>query len=133
MNIESIKQELAELAKEHDALNMPGLDEIKYAEMIEWDAVRLIISYCEQCGYTVNGFPTEKRKLFEKQELVDGEDEDDYFCTERFNAYIYHLALEKDDVAELLWFYENSFWPGMYATKEDFLGSINLAGFDVTL
>ena len=89
--------------------------------MIEEDAVRLIASYCEHNGYLINGFPTEKRKLFEKHEYIDGEGEDEYFCRERFELYLDRLALEKDDVAELVWFYNNSFWPDTYSNKDSFL------------
>lgn len=125
MNIDEIKLEITELAKEHHAIDIPTIDEIQFAEMIEEEVTRLIVSYCEHNGYMINGFPTEKRKLLEIQENIEGEEVDEYFCHERFQLYLDCLALEKDDVAELLWFYNKSFWPDNFETKEGFIELIN--------
>lgn len=118
MNINEIKLKITQLSKQHDS---PTADEIWVAELIEEEAEGLIVTYCEHHKYTINGFPTEKRKLFENQETIEGVDEDEYFCQERFQLYLNHLTLEKDDVAELCWHYTNSFWPNCYNTKEEFL------------
>lgn len=116
MKIEDIKREIAELATKHQSE-----DEFQFAEMIEEEAEGLIVAFCEYSGYQVKGFPVEKRKLFEKQEEIDGEQEDEYFCRERFQLYLDCLALENDDVAEIWYFYNNTFWPGTFQTKETFL------------
>jgi hypothetical protein len=124
MNIDEIKLKITELAKEYHSLDIPTIDEIQFAEMIEDEATSLILSYCEHCGYNINGFPTEKRKLFEKKENIEGEEADEYFCQERFQLYLDCLALEKGDVAELLWFYNKSFWPDTFENKEGFIALI---------
>ncbi|HOD55375.1 MAG TPA: hypothetical protein PKJ08_12680 [Candidatus Cloacimonadota bacterium] len=121
MNVDDIKLKITELASEHHSLDIPTVDEIQFAEMIEEEVTGLIVSYCEYNGYMINSFPAEKRALFEKQELVDGEEEETYFCQERFQLYLDYLVLEKDDVSELLWFYNKSFWPDSFETKESFL------------
>ena len=119
MVIKEIKRRISELAKEHEAIDLPCLEEIKFAEMIESDAEALIIEYCEHKGYEVNGFPIEKRKLFE--DGLNDEYDDDYFCHQRFKLYLDILAIEKEDVAELLWYYNNSFWPDYAEDKDEFL------------
>lgn len=110
MNIEELKNAITELAKEHQLT-----DEDYLAEMIEEEAEDLIVAYCEHQGYLINGFPTEKRKLPE-EEL-----EEDYFCRERFQLYLDKLAIEKEDVLEICWHYNNAFWPDFLNTKEKFL------------
>jgi hypothetical protein len=121
MHIDEIKLKITELAKEHHSLDIPTIDEIQFAEIIEENATSLIVSYCEHNGYLINGFPTEKRILFKMQEDINGEEEDEYFCQERYQLYLDRLALEKDDVAELWWFYSKSFWPNAFENKEMFL------------
>jgi hypothetical protein len=118
MEIEAIKNKITELAKEHQAIDIPTVDEIQFAEMIEIEAEDLIVAYCEHQGYLISGFPTEKRKL------VEEELEDDYFCRERFQLYLDTLAIEKDDVAEIWWHYNNSFWPDWAEEKVTFLNQI---------
>ncbi|MBP7641995.1 MAG: hypothetical protein KA767_01585 [Saprospiraceae bacterium] len=118
MEIEEIKHKITELAKKHQLIDLPTIDEIQFAEMIEIEAEDMIIAYCEQQGYLINGFPTEKRKIIEE------EFEDDYFCRERFQLYLDTLAIEKDDVAELWWHYNNSFWPDWAVEKDKFLNEI---------
>lgn len=70
MNFEEIKSEIINLAKQHDAIDEQTLSDLKDAEMIEFDVIKMIADYCEQKGYLVNGFPTEKRNII---------DEEDYF------------------------------------------------------
>ena len=120
MEIEEIKQKIAELAKEHHALEMPDFDEIQFAEIIEASAIELLVSFCESKGYLINGFPSEKRKLFEngsQQEL----EKEEYFSQERFQLYLDYLSLEKEDVADLYWFLQKSFWPDSFESKEEWL------------
>ncbi len=118
MTAEDIKQEISELTKTHKAIDEKAISDFKNAEYIELMAEELIIAYCEHNGYMINGFPTDKRKLFEEDE------EDEYFCRERFQLYLDSLAIEKDDVAEVWWFYHKSFWPECVETKEKFLEQI---------
>ena len=118
MEIEEIKHKITELAKKHQLIDLPTIDEIQFAEMIEIEAEEMIIAYCVQQGYLINGFPTEKRKTIEEKI------EDEYFCRERFQLYLDTLAIEKDDVAEMWWHYNNSFWPDWAVEKDKFLNEI---------
>lgn len=130
MNFEEIKSEIISLAKQHDAIDEQTLNDFKDAETIEHDVVKLISGYCEQNGYLVNGFPTYKRNI------IDEEEEDDYFSTQRYELYLYTLALHKDDVFELLWLYNISFWPDMADNKNDFMEHVKwsvLNGYEVKL
>jgi hypothetical protein len=68
----------------------------------------------------VEGFPHDKRKLTEEDEEFD----EDYFCQERFMLYVDTLSLQNETVANLNWHYVNSFWPGEFKDKSDFLESI---------
>lgn len=117
MKLNQIKQQITALAQQHSAIDEKSLDDFKEAEWIEEEAEDIIIACCEQMGYLINGFPTEKKKLSED---VLGED---YFCRERYRLYLDMLSLEKDDVAKLMWFYTSSFWPDAFKTKEDYLAS----------
>jgi len=111
------------LAKKHQD---PSWDEFIFAELIEMQAEDLIVDYCERQGYLINGFPTEMRKLFDDEELDEEleELEEEYFCRERFRLYLDTLALEKEDVAELWWFYHHIFWPDWGVNKDEFLAEI---------
>jgi len=120
MNISEIKSKITELANKHHALEMSLIDEIQAAEFIEAQAIQLIFTYCEENGYEIDGFPTEKRKFIKINEI----EEDEYFTLERYELYLDRLTLEKDDVLELNWFYLNNFWPDFYETKEGLLEQI---------
>ena len=117
MNLEQIKKQIFSLSQEHQACD-DGIDDFKDAEQIEKEAEQLISSYCEDMEYLINGFPTEKRKLPE-EELGD-----DYFCRERFQLYLDTLAIQKEDVAELMWCFVSSFWVDQYESKEEYLQSL---------
>jgi hypothetical protein len=119
------------LSTEHSKLNSDLSDE-KDAEQIELEVEQLITSYCEEKGYLVNGFPTEKRQVPE-EDL-----EEDYFCRERYQLYLDTLATQKEDVAELKWCYVSNFWADQYESKEEYLQSLkdNLDSgvfYDVTI
>ncbi|MFZ9718987.1 MAG: hypothetical protein ACO3BD_06485 [Chitinophagaceae bacterium] len=112
ISFDDIKTSLLKLALEHQ--NVDDFD----AEIIEKEAEEHIVSYCEGQGYLINGFPTEKKQLSE-EEL-----EEDYFSRERYQLYLDTLAIEKDDVASLMWEYVSAFWPGQFERKEEYLESI---------
>lgn len=115
MEIEEIKRKITELTKDHDAIDLPITEELEFCEMIEIEAEDLIVAYCERQGYLINGFPTEKRKI------VEEDLEEEYFCRERFQLYLDTLATQKDDVAEIWWHYNSSFWPDWAVEKDSFL------------
>lgn len=132
MYVEQIKTKITELAQKHAAIDEDNPSDFDDAEYLESQAIDIIIAYCEEKGYLINGFPTEKRKL-EIEEL-----DDDYFCSERFRLYLDILTYQKEDVAELTWYFTDSFWPGTFATKQEFIEEakerIDCGGFyDVTL
>jgi len=108
---------LTDLAKKHKATG-DNIDDYVFFELIESEAEELIIDYCEDKGYLVNGFPTEKEQLPE-EEL-----DEDYFFRERYQLYLDTLTTQHEDVAELMWFYVNSFWENQFDSKEEYLQSI---------
>jgi len=118
MNTAEVKKAITELAKEHEAIDEATIDDFKDAEFIEWLATNVLLAYCEHHGYQINGFPTEKRKR------PEGQLDDDYFCRERFLLYLDLLTLEKDDVAEICWFFNNSFRPDQAKTKAYFIQEV---------
>ena len=118
MTAEDVKQEISELAKKHEAIDEQTISDFNDAEYIELMAEELIIAYCEHNGYMINGFPTDKRQQLSEEE------QEEYFCRERFHLYLDRLAIEKEDIAEFWWFYHNCFWPQCVETKEKFLEQI---------
>ena len=108
MEIEEIKQKIAELAKAHHTLDMPDLDENQFAEMIEEDVTALILSYCQSQGYSINGFSPEIiRKVFQDKEGLEDNEKGD-LNQELVQLFLDCLALEKKDVADICWCYQNS-------------------------
>jgi len=116
-NIDIIRATIVELAQVHKATG-DDLDDFKDAELIEKDAEQLIVKYCEAKGYLVNGFPTEKKQLPE-EEL-----EEDYFCQELYQLYLDTLAIQYEDVADLMWCYVSSFWEDQCENKEEYLQNL---------
>ena len=124
--IEGLQNRLHDLSAKHKEVDDQD------AEIIELEAERLIVEYCEAQGYLINGFPTEKKQL--PEEAL----EEDYFCRERYQLYLDILATQKEDVAILMWAYVSSFWKAQFESKEEYLQSIrnNLESgvfYDVTL
>lgn len=117
MTIYEIKQKISEYAKKH-----AEADEDWMGFMYESDMVYLISDYCVQKGYLVKGFP-KKMEESSKEEY-----DEDYFTYERYDFYISTLATEKEDVADLMWFYVSKFWKDFFDSKEDF---IEAAKYDI--
>lgn len=126
MNLEDIKQKISHLAQKHSSIPENDLSDFGNAEILESEAFHLIVDYSESQGYLINGFPTEIRNRYENDEISDEEYDEDYFCLERFELYLDTLTLQKDDVAELMWHYANSFWPDQFESKEDYIESIKI-------
>ncbi|NDA64513.1 MAG: hypothetical protein EBX50_21160 [Chitinophagia bacterium] len=108
MNLEDIKQKISHLAQKHSSIPENDLSDFGNAEILESEAFHLIVDYSESQGYLINGFPTEIRNRYENDEISDT------------------LTLQKDDVAELMWHYANSFWPDQFESKEDYIDSIKI-------
>jgi hypothetical protein len=117
MRIEEIVEKIKILAAQHHAIEENDLDEIKEVEFLEVEAEDLITAYCVYQNYLINGFPTEKKAI--EEEL-----DDDYFCRERYQLYLDQLALQKEDVAKLMWRYTSNFWPDYFESKEEYITSI---------
>ncbi len=99
MSIAHIEQQLLALAKAHHAIDDDGLDELKDAEVIEAQAMGLILDHCRSQGH----LPDKAVPMAVQQRVLD------------------RLALEKEDVAELMWFYTSHFWPDTFESKQDYL------------
>jgi hypothetical protein len=117
MTLDEIKEKIKLLADKHQSIDEDDLDAFDDAELLELEAEKLIVSYCEQKQYLINGFPTEKKKI--EDELIE-----DYFCRERYQLYLDTLATTKNDVADLLWCYTSNFWPDTFISKEEYIQTI---------
>jgi hypothetical protein len=117
MTLNEIKENIKLLAAKHQSIDENDLDAFDDADLIELRAEKIIINYCEQQKYLVNGFPTEKKK-------IEDELEEDYFCRERYQLYLDILLVEKEDVAELMWCFTSNFWPDSFESKEYYIQCI---------
>ena len=117
MTLDEIKEKIKLLADKHISIDEDDLDAFDDAELLELEAEKLIVSYCEQKQYLINGFPTEKKK-------IEDELDEDYFCRERYQLYLDTLATTKNDVADLLWCYTSNFWPDTFISKEEYIQTI---------
>ena len=113
MDIDLIKREIVAIHTEWNKLK-GSLDDDNYAEMYEGNVRNLLVSYCENKEYEVDGYPFEKRLLGETNPDYD----EDYFCYERELKYLDVLATQKPDVLELLFFYQQTFWFDEIASLE---------------
>ena len=115
--LDDIKRSLEQLAEKHQNYKDDG-----DAELIELDAQDIICNYCLEHNYEVNGFPNKLTSkdidIEEYYELYDSS------VFEAYNQYIDYLALEKGDVAELMWYYTKSFWPDQFVSKTVYLENL---------
>ena len=117
MTKEQIKNKIEVLAKLHHQADEELLGfEIIY--LYEREALNNIVQYCECKGYLINGFPTQKRLI------IPEEEQEDYFNDERFQYYLDLLSLQNEEVAELNYTYQKSFWPYSIGTLGEFMASI---------
>ncbi|HEY6143129.1 MAG TPA: hypothetical protein VIV55_06815 [Flavobacterium sp.] len=115
MERQSVKNSILEI---HEVWDVIGdcVDCFKYGEIHESYVVEIISDYCVSKGYEVEGFPIQKRELAEIQNL-HGED---YFCHERYIKYLDILAIQHEDVFELMYFYSSTFWPEQFYEEEEY-------------
>lgn len=76
-----------------------SFDDIKDVELLESFITQNIFDYCLEQKYELEGFPFVQLEKIDQGER--GYDED-FMTYDRLNLYIYLLALEKEDVLELL-------------------------------
>ena len=127
MDYEQLIQKIKSLAIEYSSIGDNDSYSLNDSEWIENQAEEEIIEYCKMNNYLINGFPTIKKQIPIK------ELEENSFCRERYQLYFDLLTQTKDDVAELMWIYTNSFWPNFYTNKQEYLlqikHQINSGGF----
>lgn len=105
---------ISELAEKHRATS-----DAEDAELIEIEAIHLISDYCVDQGYEINGFPF---KLTDKNiDIEEHYELHDSSVFEAYNQYVDFLALEKDDVAGLMWHFTKTFWPKQFKSKSEYL------------
>ena len=115
MEIDAIKVEIEKQYQQWKLI--PGdIENFTTAEIYESAVRSIIIDYCEEKGYEVEGFPFQKRILGETDDYYD----EDYFCFWRYVKYLDVLATTKEDVLELLYFYSCTFWKDLEITKDDY-------------
>ncbi len=112
-SIIEIKQEIVELHKKWNATG-ESLDDFKDAELYEYLVNKLLLNYCEENKYDIDGFPFLHRELAKTEEDYD----DDYF-SERNDLYLFSVANKHKDVFDLYHFYSNLFWPDYCANEDD--------------
>ncbi len=117
MTINEIKENIKLLANKHQSIDENDLDAFEDAELLELEAEKLIVSYCEQNQYLINGFPSEKKK-------IEDELDEDYFSRERYQLYLDTLATTKNDIADLLWCYTSNFWPDTFSSIEEYIETL---------
>ena len=113
MTLDEIKHEILNSYTSWKSLG-DSIDDDKYAEIDEGYIRTLIATYCEEQGYEVEGFQTEKRELGKTNKDYD----EDYFSWERYEKYIDILCLEKEDVLELRFFYYQTFWSDQVTSSQ---------------
>ena len=118
MTKEEIIEQINSLSIKYHEINEQSLEDFNDAEWIEIQVEDLIVNYCVQNNYLVNGFPTEKKNL-QFEEL-----DEDYFCRERYQLYLDLLVIDKLDVADLMWYYVKSFWPNEFESKSNYIETI---------
>lgn len=117
ITLNEIKHKITKLAEQHKQTG-DDIEDWEDSELIELQAEKLITDYCVAKGYQINGFPHEKMKL-PIEDL-----EEDYFCRERYQLYLDSLAVQKEDVAEIMWWYVSNFWKNQYKDLEDYIHAL---------
>jgi hypothetical protein len=115
MELEQIKAEILKIYS-HWKNTPDSITGNKDAELEESFVRDLIIKYCENKGYEVDGYPFQKQILGK----TDNDNDEDYFCYERNLKYLDVLATIHEDVMEILYFYGKTFWPDQMESKEDY-------------
>ena len=119
--LDILKGKITELAIKHNAAGN-DLENLEESSWLEEEALMLIADLCEKTGRIVEGFTHDKRELAKTNDYYD----DEYFCLERFQLYVDTISIESTIVGDLNWHYVNSFWPGTFENKKEFIDSIYL-------
>ena len=118
MTKEEIIKQITSLSNKFHEINEQSIEDFNDSEWLEKQVEDLITDYCVYNNYLVNGFPTEKKNLpFEELD-------EDYFCRELYQLYLDLLVIDKIDVADLMWYYINSFWPNQFESRSNYIETI---------
>ena len=98
----------------------------------EWEKQKAIIKkFCDDKNISFTGYTSlnddEGNDILKDymQVLAKPEEEqEDYFNDERFQYYLDLLSLQKEEVAELNYTYQKSFWTDSIGTFDEFITSI---------
>jgi hypothetical protein len=112
-----IKSKIIEIHEKWESLG-ESIDCYKYGEIHESYVIEIISEYCVAKGYEVDGFPFHN-KTFSSDVSASSSN---YFCHERYIKYLDILALQKEDVFELMYFYSSTFWLEQFYDKEQYRG-----------
>ncbi len=118
MKVIEIKNKIAVIHQSWLAVG-DSLDDFKDVEYYESKVIDLLIKYCRENKYAINGFPFLHEELAKTNEDLDSE----YF-SERYELYLYSVANENKDVLELLHYYWNLFWSDSIGDIEDTINTI---------
>ena len=114
MEMESVKSKILELHEVWDVIE-DGSDCFKHG-IHESFVIDLIVEYCIERGYEVDGFPIKKRELAKENNSYN----EDYFCEARYVKYLDILATLYEDVLELMYFYSSTFWLEHFDDKKKY-------------
>ncbi len=115
--IDRAKRGIQELSSKHSKLN-DDIDNIAFAEEYEIQAEMIILEYCLNKNYEVNGFSP--ILLADNEEV---EDINNYL--EKLRLYFDLLSIKNKDVAELWLYYQSIFWPDYIETEDEMIARIH--------
>lgn len=120
MTMDEIKYEINEFAKVYNMLNNRTYKEYLFTKIIEDEVTSLIFNYCQTNDNIINDSSTKKIKKIDNSNSQN----DDSFSKEIQQLYIQLLSLEKQEIADLLWFYKSLFWPLWFDDRNKFIEQI---------
>lgn len=83
--------------------NTDSLDDLKEAELYEFDIIDAIFQYCLENKYAVGDFPEKYNKLFESED----EDFSDFLDFSVKSFYVYKVSINHHDVFKMIKVYFN--------------------------
>lgn len=117
MEKEVLQNKINALAQKHTQA-----DELWEAETIESDVEKIVIDYCIEKGYNINGFP---HKLLEKNiDIEEFCDSNGIDISDAYKQYLDYLIIENEDVGEIMWYYSTTFWPNQYDSKIEYINIV---------
>ena len=85
----------------------------------------MVIDYCVEKGYDVNGFPHQlTKKKIDIEEYCQAHDID---VSDAYRQYLDYLVLEKADVTEIMWYYTKTFWPNQFDSITEYSKTVGIS------